>query len=344
MALGMISLVIGVWIGLQRIGWTLPLLNVNWIFIHGPLMVCGFLGTVIGLERAVVQNKMFFYTGPLFTGLGAFVLLFNLQPLLGYLFFMTGSIVLVINYAVVLKKFPTMHLAIMGLGAVLFFGGNILWSAGFPLPNIVSWWAGFLVLTIAGERLELSRILQPSKKVKTYFSLIIMIYMIGIIFSTSNYSSGMKVSGLAMILLSVWLLKNDLAMKSVKIGGQHRFIALALIAGYLWLGIGGILALTISSTQAGSLYDAILHSIFLGFVFSMIMGHAPIIFPAILRVRMNFSKRFYLHLALLHISLITRIIGDIVQFDSSRLWGGIFNGIAILIFLLNTVTSIKKQI
>jgi len=195
LAMGMIALITGIWIGLQRIGWSLPVMDINWILIHGPLMICGFLGTVIGLERAVAQNKMFFYIGPLFTGLGAILMLTGVEGSLAAIFITLGSIVLIVNFIVVLKKFPTMHTSVMTLGAVLFFIGNVLWIYGIPIPNIVMWWSGFLVLTIAGERLELSRILQPSQRVKIFFYLVVLIYLAGIIITTFDFSLGMKFSG-----------------------------------------------------------------------------------------------------------------------------------------------------
>lgn len=53
MALGMLALLAGVWAGLLRLGWGLPLLRHTLPTAHGPLMVPGFLGTLISLERAV---------------------------------------------------------------------------------------------------------------------------------------------------------------------------------------------------------------------------------------------------------------------------------------------------
>lgn len=57
------------------------------------------------------------------------------------------------------------------------------------------------------------------------------------------------------------------------------------------------------------LRDAALHAILLGFVMSMVIGHAPIIFPAIMRVRIPYSPIFYLPLLTLHISIFLRITG-----------------------------------
>ena len=44
--------------------------------------------------------------------------------------------------------------------------------------------------------------------------------------------------------------------------------------------------------SAGPRYDAMLHSIFLGFVFSMIFAHAPIILPTITGLAIAVSKQF----------------------------------------------------
>ena len=50
---GLLSMACGAWLGLVRLGWNLPLPWQDQLIAHGPLMVCGFLGTLISLERAV---------------------------------------------------------------------------------------------------------------------------------------------------------------------------------------------------------------------------------------------------------------------------------------------------
>ena len=71
--LGALGLGAGLWAGLARLGVGSPLVTP---LAHGPLMVSGFLGTVISLERAVAARKQWAYLGPLSCGLGtlAFVL------------------------------------------------------------------------------------------------------------------------------------------------------------------------------------------------------------------------------------------------------------------------------
>src|ERR1041384_1737390 len=75
-ALGILSLAAGVWGGLLRMSIPLPMPsdNANWITFHGPLMVCGFLGTVIGLERAVGLQRWWTYLPPMLTAAGAAIL------------------------------------------------------------------------------------------------------------------------------------------------------------------------------------------------------------------------------------------------------------------------------
>ena len=77
LALGGLSLLAALGGGLSRLGWPLPLLGAPLASGHGPLMVAGFLGTVIGLERAVAVKQRWTYGAPLLAGVGA------LSPLAG---------------------------------------------------------------------------------------------------------------------------------------------------------------------------------------------------------------------------------------------------------------------
>src|SRR5690606_3271721 len=95
-----------------------------------------------------------------------------------------------------------------------------------------------------------------------------------------------------------------------------------------------------TAPMAGLHYDAILHSLLLGFVFVMIFGHAPVIFPAVLHVKMTYYPRFYIHLILLEIAVIFRIVADLAGGFTGREWSGVLAVIAILIFLIQTASSV----
>ncbi len=83
-----------------------------------------------------------------------------------------------------------------------------------------------------------------------------------------------------------------------------------------------------------------LHMIFMGFVFSMIFGHAPIIVPALLGVQVPYTPLFYIHLSLLHLSLLLRMAGDLLLWLPGRRWGGMLNGVVVVLFLLVTAGTV----
>ncbi len=237
---------------------------------------------------------------------------------------------------------PAIYTATMGLAALCWLGGNVLWLLGRSIPEIALWWTAFLVLTIAGERLELGRLLRLPGSVQGLFSAIIAMQMIGLIVILVDYRWGLHVIGGAWLMLAVWLLRHDIARRTIRKTGLTRFIAVCMLSGYVWLGVGGMLGLLTDGSQGGFRYDAQLHSVFVGFVFSMIFGHAPIIIPALLKITLTFSPRFYWHVWLLHLSLTMRVIGDLLLNYQLRRWAGMLNVSAIILFVGMTVIARRK--
>ncbi len=342
LGLGLVSLLAALWAGLLRLGWTWPSLGPSLAAAHGPLMVSGFLGVVISLERAVAVERRWAYAAPLLTGLGGLLLIFGAPPTLGAALIFLGSLVLIAIFRVILD----MHMALFSVtiagGAVLWAVGNLLWLFGRPIPQVVWWWVGFLVLTIAGERLELSRLLRLGRVPQALFVTAALLLVAGAVWKTLALGSGGTLLGLALLSMAAWLLRYDIAWRRLRAGGQARFTAVCLLSGYVWLAVAGVFALFWGDFTAGPYYDAMLHAIFLGFVFAMIFGHAPIIFPAVLQRPLQYSDRFYSHLVLLHLTLILRVMGDLSGWWTGRLWGGLLNALVLLLFLANTVLAVKK--
>jgi len=293
-------------------------------------MVAGFLGTVIGLERAVALGRLWAYAAPVATGLGAVALAAGAA---GGAWLMTlGSAVMVLVFVEILRTQTALFTTVMALGACSWLAGQILWTAGWPIHRVVYWWIGFLVLTIAGERLELTRLLRLGVKSRAAFVSAIVVFLIGIALTPLAPDAGVRLAGAAMVGLAIWLGVFDVARRTVLTSGLTRFIAVALLSGYVWLGVAGLLALRFGGVAAGPEYDAILHALFVGFVFSMIFGHAPIIFPAVLGLRVAYRSAFYLPLGVLHASLVLRVIGDCAPWLQGRRWGGLGNAVAIILF------------
>ena len=344
--IAIISLLAAMWAGLIRIGWDYASWQPDLVQAHGALMVSGFLGTVIGLERAVaaaaVYKNRLLYIVPLLSGAGGLLLLAGWNSQAGIVLMTLGSLGLAFLFGLIARHHKAFHTAVMLLGAVSWFIGNLLWMLGNPVHIAVWWWAGFLVLTIAGERLELTRITRPTQNQIRMFAGTIALMFIGLTISALpyQYDLGVRINGLSFILLSLWLLRYDVARRTVKRDGLVRYIAACLLSGYVWLGVSGVLSLAYGGQSAGTIYDSQLHSVFLGFVMAMIFGHAPIIFPAVLGLPVVYRPVFYSQLAFLHFSLLIRIIGDVSGNAVVREWGGMLNAITLLVFLGNTAYSI----
>ena len=333
----MAAMLIAMWAGLVRLGWTWPVPQPDWIVHHGPLMVCGFLGTVIGVERAVALGRRWTFIGPMLTAAGTALLLLGTRGAWGPMLITAGSVHLLFVFAAIARIHAAPYTAVMAGGALLWAIGNALWLSGRPVPFVVFWWAGFLVMTIAGERLELGRVLPTAPRIRLLLYAACVLFAAGLLVSLVHYDAGVRIAGLAWLGIALWLLAFDVARRTVKTSGLTRFIAVCLIAGYVWLAIAGMLALVHGGVLAGFVYDAMLHAVFVGFVISMIFGHAPVIFPAVTGRALPYSPLFYSHLALLHGSLIVRTIGDLTGQLAVRKWGGLLNAAAILIFLALTV-------
>jgi succinate dehydrogenase hydrophobic anchor subunit len=308
-------------------------------------MISGFLGTLIPLERAVAMKEKWMYLPPLLAGLGwLFTLLIRTLPLGPFLLTLAslGGVAILIEMT---RREPALHTVTMLVGMLAWFAGNLLWLLGWQIFQVVFFWQAFLILTIAGERLELSRVLRPSNKSQVLFGSIVAIFFVGIIVSTFNPQIGTRLNGAALFFLALWSVQHDLAWRNLR----HklpltRYIAWCLALGLTWLGIGGVLNLIFGAQIAGPRYDAALHVVFVGFVISMIFGHAPIIFPAILGVPINFQPAFYIQLILLHMSLALRVIADYANWHTIRMWAGLLNEVAILLFIGMTIYSIRKSL
>ena len=343
MAMGMLALLGGLWAGLLRLGWTGPLLRAELPAAHGPLMVCGFLGTVISVERAVALDRAWTFLAPACTGIGGLLTLAGMGGALGPLLITAGSLGLVAIFGVVLSIQVVPFAIVMTGGAVAWMTGNALWLSGWPIHALVPWWIGFLVLTIAGERLELSRMLFHAAWTKRLFLGSVGLLGAGLLLSVEGPDLGFRVVGAGLAAVALWLSVYDMARRTVQAEGLTRFIAVCLLAGYVWLFLGGGLALYFGNTGAGFVYDATLHAIFVGFVFSMIFGHAPVIFPSVLGISIPYRPLFYVHVGLLHASLALRVIGDLLLIESLRRWGAWGNVGAIILFLVATVFSVLRN-
>ena len=343
--LGFISLLVGAGAGLARLGWSMPAAAVAAAALHAPLMVCGFFGTVIALERAVAIGRVWAYLGPLLAGLGGASAVLGAAAFAPALF-LAGSLVLVVASLDVWRRQTALFTFTLALGAACWAVGNALWLAGRAVPDVLPWWLAFLILTIAGERLELSRFLPPSPVAGRVFALVLAAIVAGLLGADlpgAGAAWATPLFGAGVLTLAAWLLKQDIARRTVRGRGLTRYIAVCLLAGYVWLALGGAVILGARGLTPGTAsYDAALHAIALGFVFSMVFGHAPIIFPAVLRVAVPYHPTFYAPLALLHGSLALRLAGDALGQSGWVRLGGMGNALALAAFIVGTLGAVVR--
>lgn len=340
---GVISLLAGMWAGLLRAGWVLPVWQPALLIYHGPLMVCGFLGTVIAFERAVALQKRWTFAGPAATGAGGLLLAFFGYAQASGVLFVLGAMMLTVVSYFVYRLHPAPFHAVIAGGSLFFTVGCVLWFIGWPVFRAVPWWIGFLLATIVGERIELNRLLQLSKGVKGLLFGCLAVMAAGMALSLLDYAAGMRLLGVGALGSALWLLRWDIAKRMLKTAGLTKFTAICLFTGYLWLAVGGVLLFTFGAEAAGMRYDAMLHAVFLGFVMSMIFGHAPIIAGAVLRLPVNFTPGFYTHVVMLHCAVIIRIGGDLLGIFTGYRWGALLTSLAVLLFLVNTERAVYRS-
>lgn len=337
-----IALVVGMATGLGRLG--LPL-TTGPPGDHGPLMVLGFVGTLIALERAVASGTRLAYLAPAASGLAAIGITVGLPLALTGSLLAAAGLGLLATTAANLRAQPSLHLAVMTAAAAAWPIAAGLWLAGATPTQLVAPLAAFLVLTIVAERLELSRLRLPPRHARQVLVAAIAVLLAGATVSLWSLPVGWTLAGTALSAQAVWLARYDIARGTVRRTGLPRFAGACLLSGFTWLGAGGVLWVWHALAPATFTYDAAIHAVFLGFVMAMIFGHAPIILPAVLRLDLPYHPVAYIPLALLHASLAARIAGDLLAAEALRTAGGIGNATAIAAFVgVNVALARPRQV
>jgi hypothetical protein len=338
-------MITGVWAGLHRLGWPFADISEHIANQHGPLMISGFIGSLIALERAVALTifdrqspgrlrRLLQWLIPACSTIGSLLLLWPTTSAAGRWMVASASLGLL---AIMLRIFDissNLFTLLMALGAGGWAFGNLLWLGDFHYSTLLPAWAMFVVLTIAGERFELDRIRRVGQWMLLAFYTGVGLVLTGALVVPFNSNLAVRTSGLGALILALWLLKHDIARNSIRMKGLSRYAAIAVMVSFGWLGLYGILALRFGFVPAGPIYDAIVHSLFLGFAGGMIVAHAPIILPALLDRRAIFHPWLMVPALGLHVSIALRVVSDLAGWHTLRQWGGLLNAVTGLFFIL----------
>lgn len=339
-----ISLLAGLDGALLLLGVWSPVMSTRLSKWHGPLMVLGFVGTVICLERAVALGHRLAYLVPAMSGFGVIVLLAPLpfdSARAGLALLTLAQLGLLTIYVPLWRRSHDDAVVIQGAGAFCAAGAAALLTTGVHVSQIVGWLACYMILTICGERLELSRLTMARNRA---LSALCLAVVAALLVSVVSPAIGWRVLGVVLIGLAVWLCRHDVARGGLRRGGQAAYIGTLLMIGYLWLATAGIVCTIQRPPTSRNGYDAVVHSLFLGFTMGMILGHAPIILPAVLQVRLEWTTWFWLPAFLLEASLLVRIgIGDGLDRSAAVQAGGTVNVLSLLTLVAVIATHIQPR-
>ncbi len=225
-------------------------------------MICGFFGVVIALERAVAIGRGWAYAGPLLAGSAAprrSPVRRRSRPGSSW----PAAVVLLAASIDVRRRQTALFTFTLGARRrLLDRSATSLWLAGLDRCTRSSpWWLAFLILTIAGERLELSRFLPPSPVARRVFAAILVVIVRRA--RRRALAVGRPLFAGGLLALALWLLKQDIARRTVRGKGLTRFIAVCLLSGY---ALARRWAARSCSAPAGwrpapPAYDAALHAL-----------------------------------------------------------------------------------
>lgn len=342
---GGVALLAGLDASLLLLGLPAPISLARLADVHGILMVLGFLGTVIALERAVALRRHWAMAAPAGFGLGALALLSPAPPVLGQALLALGALALTLVYVALFRRSREVTVLVQLLGSVLAGCAVLLW-ARTDTATVLPWLVAFLVLTIAAERAELARLAMPTGAGEQLLGLSIVLAA-AVVTSLLWPTWGGPVFGLALLAMTAWLAGNDVARKFIHSTGLPRFSAAALLTGYGWLGLAGALwALgAVPGMGAGPLadlppaYDTVVHATFLGYAISMVIAHAPVILPAVLTIKLPYRPVLWAPLVVLHGGLLIRVTGNLLGAGNPFVYqlGSVLTIIAVLLFVVTAL-------
>ncbi|MEM2095195.1 MAG: hypothetical protein QW777_07540 [Candidatus Caldarchaeum sp.] len=280
--------------GLSRMGVVQPP-SQQIVLYHGPLLVVGFLAALIAAERAITLNNVFMHVASGFFSCGGLLLVFSSDFLTavlwlgGGLSFALWALWMIIKFR---KNFSNLFFA---AASILLLTGNTFFVLDYPTTYYVFAWVGFFITFIVGERMDMLKIAKASRLTYLTASLSIPLLFTGLALAEKLFFAA------AFTTLLITAVKHDVALKFLGRKGFGRYLALGLTIAYAWLAVAALVWATSSST------DAMLHSIFLGFVGSMVFAHAPIIFPAIMKISHFYTPILYIPFTLLQLSTLARV-------------------------------------
>ncbi len=293
---------------------------------HGAIMVFGFLGTAISMERSVAfragsaSKPKWGFIAPILSALGVFVFMGEMlrivpMPAVWQLYPATlwalSMLMLSAVYIGIWFRQHSMSVIIQVMGSFVGFCGAALWARGINASILAPWWMVFLTLTIVGERLELSHATVLDGHVEPTLLSATIAIVLSLPIQLMMPSIGFVCFGLSMGVLLVTMLINDTARRTWNKPRLTGFMGTCMLVGYVWAILASLV--WVFAPNGGTDYwaDFSIHALAIGFVLSMVAAHVCVIVPAIVRRPMPYHWVIWIPWGILQLGLLLRFIGTV---------------------------------
>ena len=274
--------------------------------LHAALMLSGFFGTTLAIERAVTSGRLWAFSAPLAAAASGLLLLLGARGAGAGLGCVAAALLAAVSVQMLMAQRIAQR-ALLLVGALAWLAGQAVFldagNAGLAVP----FWFAFVVLTLTAQRIEVAGSVHSHPLARPVLALVALVLLAGAGLSVVAPGPGGVVFAAALAALALWSSRFDSARRMVAIGGLSRYVGVCVLAGYGWLGLSGVA--WASAALGGPGRDIALHALGLGFVMNLVMAHAPIIVPTALRIKLKFGPGFYLAVLLIQVSLLLRLDG-----------------------------------
>lgn len=302
------------------------------ITAHGAVMMAGFFGALIALERVVALRRGLWV--PVLAALGGWLAWGVGQWTAAGVLWVASAAGLVWLYAWAgSNRAMSLPLAVEASGALALLVANAAFAMGQMEAASIGW-SAFLVLTIAGERRELTRLVKLPGWASQAFLLVWAGSVAAVLLALWQPGVAAVLWWTTMALLAAWLLRWDVATRQWRAKGWAGHTAICLVCGYVWLATGSVLGL-MGQTVAW-------HALWLGFVMAMVFGHAPIMLPALAGWRPEPTRWALLPLAVLGVSLALRVVASVTGWADGLAAAGAGHALAFVLFGAVMVRAVRR--
>jgi hypothetical protein len=302
------------------------------ITAHGAVMMAGFFGALIALERVVALRRGLWV--PVLAALGGWLAWGVGQGTAAGVLWVASAAGLVWLYAWAgSNRAMSLPLAVEASGALALLVANAAFALGQMDAGLIGW-SAFLVLTIAGERRELTRLVKLPGWASQAFLLVWAGSVAAVLLALWQPGVAAVLWWTTMALLAAWLLRWDVATRQWRAKGWAGHTAICLVVGYVWLATGSVLGL-MGQTVAW-------HALWLGFVMAMVFGHAPIMLPALAGWRPEPTRWALLPLAVLGVSLALRVVASVTGWADGLAAAGAGHALAFVLFGAVMVQAVRR--